>query len=105
MRDEPVTSIERETPAPMDGPSIIEAHYAELLAELLGLLAYHHLPTHLAAVSKPFHDLGHQLVNELPVGYQLIVGLQQMLEAKDCMVRMAVVKASLEARVEIPQGD
>lgn len=53
-------------------------------------LAYEHLPAHLQAVSKPFHDLGVQLLAVLPDHRQLVFALDKLVEAKDCAVRVAV---------------
>lgn len=53
-------------------------------------LGYKHLPPHLQAVSKPFHDLGVQLLEQLPDHRQLVFALDKLVEAKDCAVRVAV---------------
>lgn len=53
-------------------------------------LAYEHLPPHLQAVSKPFHDLGVQLLETLPDHRQLVFALDKLVEAKDCAVRVKV---------------
>lgn len=64
------------------------------LRDLLSFFAYEHLPPHLAAVSRPFHDLAHEMVDrgrELRLqGAEATVGLRKLLEAKDCMVRAAL---------------
>lgn len=54
---------------------------------------YDHLPEHLATVSRLFHDLAQELLDILPDGPELTVGLRKLLEAKDCAVR-----ARLDAR-------
>jgi len=51
---------------------------------------YEHLPEHLQAVSKPCHDLAEQMVQALPDGPELTVGLRKLLEAKDAFVRTAL---------------
>lgn len=52
---------------------------------------YDHLPEHLQKVSKPFHDLAHQLVEQMPPRTdQLEVALQKLLEAKDAAVRATI---------------
>jgi hypothetical protein len=56
---------------------------------LLGWFDYDHLPEHLQKVSKPFGELAHQLVDQLPDGPELSAGLRKLLEAKDCIVRAA----------------
>lgn len=51
---------------------------------------FDHLPEHLQAVSRPFHDLAVQLADRHPRGGdQVETGLQKLLEAKDCAVRAA----------------
>jgi hypothetical protein len=49
--------------------------------------SYAHLPPFLQMVSKPFHELAHQLEAMLPDGPEKSAGLRKLLEAKDCMVR------------------
>lgn len=58
---------------------------------LLGLFEYEHLPAYLQSVSRPFSDMAHQMANSLHGGPELTVGLRKLLEAKDCMVRQAVI--------------
>ena len=50
---------------------------------------WEHLPPELAAISKRFHDLAHDLTDLLPSGPELSAGLRKLLEAKDCAVRAA----------------
>ena len=63
--------------------------------ELLSCFKYDHLPPHLQPLSKPFHDAAHQIMAELEGvdSYQINVGLQKLIEAKDCMVRAALRKS------------
>jgi len=66
----------------------------------LQYFAYAHLPAHLQRISKPFHDLAVLMVDEVmgteniaevcAPGSQLSLGLQKLVEAKDCMVRAAL---------------
>lgn len=58
---------------------------------VIGLFAYAHLPEHLQAVSKPFHDLAVSTADDLGDGPELTVGLRKLLEAKDAIVRHAVI--------------
>jgi hypothetical protein len=51
---------------------------------------YNHLSPELQDVSEPFHNLAHQMADELD-GPELTVGLRKLLEAKDCMVRARLV--------------
>lgn len=59
------------------------------VTDVLRHFAYDHLPEHLQAVSKPAHDLAHQMAEQLD-GAELTIGLRKLLEAKDCFVRAAV---------------
>lgn len=61
------------------------------VAETLRHFDYGHLPEHLRAISEPFHDLAHDMATKLE-GPQLTLGLQRLLEAKDCMVRAAAIR-------------
>lgn len=53
---------------------------------------YSHLPHFLQVVSKPFHDLATEVVNELPRNPERTVALRKLLEAKDCAVRALLYK-------------
>jgi hypothetical protein len=59
------------------------------VAEVLQHFSFGHLPEHLAAVSKPVHDLAHEMAARLD-GPMLTHGLHKLLEAKDAFVRAAV---------------
>lgn len=54
---------------------------------IIQFFAYEHLPAHLAAVSKPFADLAHVIVETLPRNPERTVALRKLLEAKDAAVR------------------
>lgn len=66
----------------------------------LRYFAYAHLPGHLQSISKPFHDLAFSMVDAVMTtdnieevcapDHQLTLGLQKLVEAKDCMVRAAL---------------
>lgn len=58
---------------------------------ILRLFTYAHLPEHLQNVSKPFADLAIDIADQLGDGPELTVGLRKLLEAKDAIVRHAVV--------------
>lgn len=58
---------------------------------ILSLFTYAHLPGHLQAVSKPFHDLAVSTADRLGDGPELTVGLRKLLEAKDALVRHAAL--------------
>ncbi|MFF0770993.1 hypothetical protein ACFYUK_19060 [Nonomuraea wenchangensis] len=51
---------------------------------------YDHLPPFLQAVSKPSADLAQAMIDALPDGTELTVGLRKLLEAKDAFVRAAL---------------
>lgn len=52
---------------------------------------FEHLPPHLQATSKPFHDLAAELVVTLEPGTERDVALRKLLEAKDAAVRAKLV--------------
>lgn len=68
---------------------------------LLQFFAYHHLPSHLQMISRPFCDLAYAMVygdnipesgtvtlgSPLPRNPERTVALRKLLEAKDCAVR------------------
>lgn len=60
--------------------------YHPAVAEKLQWFTYEHLSIELAGVSKPFADLAFELADSLS-GAQLTIGLQHLLDAKDCAVR------------------
>lgn len=60
---------------------------------LLQFFEYSHLPTHLQAVSQPFHDLAHGLDGDLPDNAEKTTALRKLLESKDCAVRAVIYKA------------
>lgn len=49
--------------------------------------AFAHLPEHLQAVSKPFHDLAALICITIDAGPERTVALRKLLEAKDAAVR------------------
>ena len=57
--------------------------------ELLPYFAYDHLPEHLQKVSRPCHDLAHDMAT-LPASPEVTAGVRKLLEAKDCFVRAAL---------------
>lgn len=54
---------------------------------ILKYFHYEHLSEKLKSVSKPFHDLAHKMIAELPRNAERSAGLRKLLEAKDCAVR------------------
>lgn len=62
--------------------------------KMLQFFSYEHLPPHLQSVSKPFHDLAHNIASTYPVNPERTAGLRKLLEAKDCIVRSTIYKDS-----------
>ena len=58
------------------------------------LFEYGHLPEDLAQISAAFTTLAEFAVHNLQDGPELTSGLRKLLEAKDCMVRQAVLDRS-----------
>ena len=67
------------------------------MKNMLQFFAYEHLPPHLQAVSKPFGDLAHDLVETLPANPESTTALRKLLEAKDCAVRAVLFKPAPSA--------
>lgn len=65
--------------------------------DLIELFDYEHLPEHLREVSKPFHDLAHQLYSALPLNHERVAALRKLREAKDCAVTAVVLHRKRQA--------
>ncbi|MCG8583717.1 MAG: hypothetical protein MI757_03300 [Pirellulales bacterium] len=52
--------------------------------------AFEHLPEHLQAASKPFHDLAVHITTNIDAGPERTVAMRKLLEAKDAAVRAVV---------------
>ena len=63
---------------------------------LLSLFDNGHLPPHLRAVAAPCWKLAHDMADTLGSGPELTTGLRKLLEAKDCLVRQAVIDAQAD---------
>lgn len=59
---------------------------------LIQFFEYSHLPPHLQAVSKPFCELAHKVVEEIPRNQERTVALRHLLDAKDAAVRARIAK-------------
>lgn len=60
-------------------------------AAVLRYFEYQHLPAHLQAISRPVGELALTMVEQLQADHpQLLAGLQDLLRAKDCLVRAAL---------------
>ncbi len=68
-------------------PVPVEVPFEE---RILAHFTYGHLPMPLAAVSRPFCELAHSLVKDLPPGPERSVALRKLLEGKDAAVRAAL---------------
>lgn len=60
-----------------------------------------HLPLELKEVAEPCADLAHMMLDNVMYSEQLEVGLQKLLEAKDCFVRARLYELN-ESRNEPP---
>jgi len=58
--------------------------------DVLRFFNYVHLPAHLQAVSKPFHDMAHALCEQLPDNREREKALDLLLASKDAAVRAAL---------------
>ena len=54
--------------------------------------AYDHLPERLRAVSKPFGEMAHAIVQTIPRNPERTVALRKLLESKDAAVRAFLAK-------------
>lgn len=59
---------------------------------MLQFFAYGHLPPNMQAISRPFGELAHWMVVNLPRNPERTAGLRKLLEAKDCAVRSHIYK-------------
>jgi hypothetical protein len=59
---------------------------------VLDFFEYTHLPEHLQAASKPFHDLAHIIASQSS-NQETTVALRHLLAAKDSAVRAALVES------------
>lgn len=60
------------------------------VAEKLQWFDYEHLDSPQREFSQQCHDLAINMVRDLPDSPQLELGLQKLIEAKDCFVRATV---------------
>lgn len=58
---------------------------------------YDHLPRHLRAISRRFHTLAQQLVDELPDDPELTEALRKLWESKNSAVLLAAASAKQQA--------
>lgn len=72
---------------------MVEQHLREMhpaTQQVYRHFRYDHLPEHLQLVSAPCCELAKAMIQQLPDGPELTVGLRKLLEAKDCFVRSAL---------------
>lgn len=79
-------------------PFAPEPTFAKRMDKATSLFRYEHLPEHLQAVSKPFHDLAVSLVEELPASAECTLALRSLWEAKNLAVFAAVEAAEKEVK-------
>lgn len=60
---------------------------------LMQFFSYLHLPENLQTISRPFGELAHRLMNDLPRNPERTTALRKLLEAKDCAVRALIFKS------------
>mgnify|MGYP003392433220 CR=1 FL=1 len=59
---------------------------------ILQFFSFEHLPDALQAVSRPFGEMAHKIVETLPNNRERDVALRKLLEAKDAAVRASVFR-------------
>jgi len=60
------------------------------ITHVLQYFTFQHLPEHLQEISKPFHELAHQVAKRNPDNQETTVALRKLLEAKDAAVRASL---------------
>jgi|SRR5579859_5555409 len=55
--------------------------------DILQFFQYTHLKPEMQNVSKPFHDMAHEIIERIPPNPERSVALRKLLEAKDAAVR------------------
>lgn len=60
------------------------------LTPIMKYFDFEHLPVQLQTISRPFGELAREMDEALPDGPEKSAGLRKLLEAKDCMVRVAL---------------
>ena len=84
-------------PSTVDDCGLVELRGPEMqttqrVEHILQFFAFEHLPGHLQAISKPFADMAHQLMQTLPQNAERTVAFRKLLEAKDAAVRALIAK-------------
>lgn len=70
----------------------MDVNKAQSLFSIFKFFSFDHLPPHLQKISKPFHDLALQMIENSPTDSwpETDMGLRKLLEAKDCFVRAGI---------------
>lgn len=63
---------------------------------LLKYFAFDHLPAHLKDTSRSVSETAEWMDHNLPDGPEKSAGMRKLLEAKDCFVRAALEKTTLD---------
>ena len=56
---------------------------------VLKFFDYDRFPEEIKPIGWAFHDLAHGLVAKLPDDPELVAGLRKLMEARNCMIRLA----------------
>lgn len=64
------------------------------------LFSIDHLPSHLQPIAAPFATLAKVTLSQLEDGPELAAGLRKLVEAKDCLVRQAVIDGMKKKKKE-----
>ncbi|CBX87959.1 hypothetical protein [Roseovarius Plymouth podovirus 1] len=73
-----------------DKEALPEPTYATRMDKVEKLFRYEHLPDHLQEVSKPFHDMAVDLVENLLPSAEVTLAIRKLWEAKNLAVYAAV---------------
>ena len=76
---------------PRDGGRRVIKQRHHSTVHLLSLFEYEHLPPHLQDISKPLHDLAHDMADHLEDGPELSTGLRHLWDAKNNLVMQRVI--------------
>lgn len=57
--------------------------------QIEALFRYTHLPEHLQEISKPFHDMAHDIVAQAPPSTEQTLALRKLWEVKNLVVWIA----------------
>lgn len=72
-------------------PALLEGRHEDVVV-LAKLFAFDHLPAHLQGPSRSCAMVAEQMLRDLPDSFQLLMGLQLLVQSKDCFVRATMAK-------------